>query len=127
MPKPKVILIIEDDESIGTVLLEKFKKEEFHVEFAQDGFAGLELALNTHPDIILLDILMPKMSGLATLRSLRKDSWGSQVPVIILSNVSSEKEEVIKSVAKDKPSYYMVKSDVTLDQIVGKVKELMVV
>ncbi len=86
------ILIVEDDLDLLEVLRKKFTLEKFQVSQAPDGKIGLEEALRNHPDLILLDILMPVMDGMTMLGKLREDSWGKEVPVILLTNLSDEKK-----------------------------------
>lgn len=121
MPK---ILIVEDERALAGALMDKFEKEGFTTSLAFDGEEGLELALNTHPDIILLDIIMPKMDGLTMLERLRRDDWGANVPVIMLTNLSDELKvtEAIKNDSFD----YLVKSDWTINDVVNKVKKRLV-
>ena len=83
-----VILIVEDDEAMLEVLIDEFKREGFKTLSAKNGVEGLDTALEKHPDIILLDILMPEMDGLTMLTKLRDDKWGKDVPVILLTNYS---------------------------------------
>jgi CheY-like chemotaxis protein len=81
------ILLVEDDVSLRTVLVDKLTAEGFATLEAADGLTGLELATKYHPDVILLDIFMPKMDGITMLSQLRStDPWGKNVQVIILSN-----------------------------------------
>lgn len=107
------------------VISEAFDNQEFTVLTANDGEEGLDISLKEHPDLILLDILMPKMDGMVMLRKLRLDEWGKLVPVIILTNVSPNANSVIDSVLEYEPAYYLVKSDVKLEGIVEKVKEVL--
>ena len=79
MTKSKKILIVEDEGLLLEILETKFKKECFEVITARDGQAGLELALSQHPDLILLDIIMPKMDGMTMLKHLRADSVGKNI------------------------------------------------
>lgn len=121
MPK---ILIVEDERVLAGALMDKFEKEGFTTSVAFDGEEGLEAALNAHPDIILLDIIMPKMDGLTMLERLRRDDWGANVPVIMLTNLSDELKvtEAIKNGSFD----YLVKSDWTINDVVDKVKKRLV-
>ncbi len=68
---------------------------------------------------------MPKMDGMIMLQKLRVDQWGKTAPVIILTNVSPNANSVINSVLKNEPAYYLVKSDVKLEGIVDKIKEVL--
>lgn len=86
--KPQ-ILIIEDDPSIIDILQVKFRVEGMQVLTAEDGLVGLKIAQEQQPDLILLDIIMPKMDGLTMLKKLRESGrFGKQVAVVILTNVS---------------------------------------
>jgi len=121
----KRILIVEDEESMLNAISDYLTSQEFVTLLARDGEEGLEIALKEHPDLILLDILMPKMDGMIMLQKLRDDEWGKKAPVIILTNVSPSANSVIDSVLRNEPAYYLVKSDVKLEGIVDKVKEVL--
>lgn len=120
----KKILITEDEEVIQKAISDALSNQEFSTLIAKDGEEGLGIALKEHPDLILLDILMPKMDGMIMLQKLRLDEWGKTVPVIILTNVSPNTNSVINSVLQNEPAYYLVKSDVKLEGIVEKIKEV---
>lgn len=120
----KKILIVEDELTLRKTLKEKFTREDFQTLTASDGEAGLTLALTEYPDLILLDILLPKMDGLAMLREVRKDAWGKTVPVIVLTNVDEASRVAEGLQIGFSGSYdYLVKSDHTLEEVVAKVKE----
>lgn len=120
----KTILIVEDDLSLLTALVEKFTREEFIVLRAANGVSGYAIALERRPDIILLDILMPEMDGITFLQKLRQeDVWGKSVPVIFLTNVSPNTDRIIARIAEDEPAYYLTKSDFLLSDVVEKVNE----
>lgn len=123
-PTKKTILIIEDEASQRKALAEKFTREGFMVLEAKDGVQGLAVALEAQPDLILLDIVMPKMDGMTMLKKLRKKSaWGKTVPVILLTNLSADSEEINKGIAENEPAYYLVKSDWSIGDVVAKVRE----
>ncbi|OGG20713.1 hypothetical protein A3D03_05500 [Candidatus Gottesmanbacteria bacterium RIFCSPHIGHO2_02_FULL_40_13] len=117
----KKILIVEDEPALLSALLEKFRQEGFAAIGAKDGQEGLDTALREHPDLILLDIIMPVMDGMTMLYELRKDNWGRNVPVILLTNLS-EAESVAESLSQGVYDY-LVKSDWKLEDIVKKVRE----
>jgi two-component system response regulator VicR len=123
----KMVLVIEtiDDEApIQKVLHDKLTLEGFKVLGAKDGEEGLSMALNEHPDIILLDLLMPKMDGLTMMKKLRQTGeWGKKVPIILLTNLSPDDEKINKAITKDEPAYYLVKSNFTMESLVEKIKE----
>lgn len=116
----KKILIVEDETSLLEALSTKLEGVGFSILQAKDGVLGLSVALKNHPDIIILDILLPAMDGLTMLDNLRKDAWGKNAKVIILTNLSINDERLSK-VILDQPSYYLVKSDNTLEGILEKV------
>ncbi|XOU94982.1 MAG: response regulator [Candidatus Kerfeldbacteria bacterium] len=114
--KEKKILIIEDDKSLSKAISDKLKRESFEVFTAFDGQEGLEVAFEKKPDLILLDLIMPVMDGIATLKKLRKDLWGSKVPVVILTNLSTG-EEVSQAMSQGVYDY-LVKTDWELNDII---------
>lgn len=119
----KKILIVEDEKSLLTFLSEKFRADNFEVYEAVDGEYGLQEALNHHPDIILLDILMPKMDGFEMIHELKKDEWGSEAKIVLLSNLADTEKKV--KAEKEGAIAYMVKSELRIDQIVEKVHEIL--
>lgn len=121
----KTILIVEDEESVQRAISDALTNQEFSTLMASDGEKGLEISLKEHPDLILLDILMSKMDGMIMLQKLRQDEWGRTAPVIILTNVGPNANSIINSVLQNEPAYYLVKSDVKLEGIVEKVKEVL--
>ena len=117
----KTILIIEDDPALLVILVDKFRQEGFDILTANNGQGGLNVALQQHPDIILLDIIMPVLDGMTTLATLRKSDWGKNVPVMILTNLSDAKKQ--EEAACLDVHDYLVKSDVTMNNLVQKIKE----
>ena len=116
----KKILIIEDEPALREALADKLSREGFSCLEAKNGLEGLDFALKEHPDLILLDIIMPVMDGMTMLEELRKNPWGKNVPVILLTNLS-EVEKVAESLRHGIYDY-LVKSDWSLEDIVKKVK-----
>ncbi len=116
----KKILIVEDELALLYALASQFSKKQFQVFEAVDGEEGLEKALAEQPDLILLDLLMPKKDGMSMLKDLRKHPWGKNAKVIILTNLSdAEKvDEALKNGTYD----YLVKTDWNIGQVIDKVK-----
>lgn len=119
----KNVLIIEDEQTILKMLVEKFMLEGFEAMSAIDGVQGLELALLKHPDIILLDIIMPRMSGLEVLEKLRNDPWGARVPVIMLTNVDDA--SYVSRANTFNVSRYLTKINTTPSEIFACVQSLL--
>lgn len=120
----KKALIIEDDAYIRDMFSDKFKTEGFMVLLASNGEEGLASALGNKPDIILLDIAMPKMDGIEMLKKLRTDAWGSKARVMILTNVNVD-GSLLDSINQSSPAYCMLKAEVTPSQVYEKAKELL--
>ncbi|MFA5934149.1 MAG: response regulator [Candidatus Paceibacterota bacterium] len=120
----KKILVVEDDLSLLSALKDKLTREGFSIFVAKNGIEGLELVLNNKPDLIMLDLLMPKMDGITMLKNVREYEWGEKVPVIILSNLSNEKlvAQTLEIGAYD----YLIKSDWKIEDIIAKIKEKLV-
>ncbi len=122
--KKQNLLIIEDDIPELNILRDKFTLEGFAILEAKNGEEGLEVALREHPDLILLDIIMPVMDGMTMLKKLRaQNEWGKTVPVIILTNLMSADEQRNRDITELEPAYYLVKTDWTIQDVVEKVKE----
>lgn len=116
-----IVEIVEDDRPLLTVLSERFASEGYRVLSAVTGEEGLKLALENKPDLILLDIVMPKMDGITMLKKLREDVWGKRANVILLTNLTAD-EKITKAVTELEPSYYLIKTDWKMDDIVERVK-----
>lgn len=125
MDSKKTILVIEDEEAMLNALVESIDEKGFGSIKASNGQDGLQMALTKHPDLILVDLLMPKMDGMALIKQLRADSWGKSVPVIILTNVSPDSDTMLNAVIEHQPAYYLIKSNVQLEDIMEKVKSVL--
>jgi len=119
--KKSVILIVDDESSLRHALADKLSFEGFSALEAKNGEEGLALALSSHPDLILLDIVMPVMDGISMLKNLRDDKWGKKVKVIMLTNLDGG-GKVADAVAWGTPEY-LVKSDWKLEDVVIKIRE----
>lgn len=119
----KTILIVEDEKILCETIADNLQAENFLTIKALNGREGVELALAKHPDLILLDLLMPEMDGMTALKKIRQDAWGANVPVIVLTNLSAIEKQLVEDVATLKPLYYLVKSDFKIDDVIKKIKE----
>ncbi len=120
----KTILVVEDGVSLLNALVDKFISEGFSVLQTKNGEEGLESALKNQPDMILLDIVMPRMDGMTMLKKLRTaNEWGKTVPVILLTNLTSADEGRLRDITELEPTYYLVKTDWKLGDVVAKVRE----
>lgn len=115
------ILIIEDEAAYLKLLSDQFTANGYEVVTAKDGEKGLEMALKTTPDLILLDIRLPKIDGMAMLDLLRKDDKGKKMKVIVLTNLEPD-DKILSEVVDTAPIRYFVKSDISLKDLLGKVK-----
>jgi DNA-binding response OmpR family regulator len=118
MPK---IAIIEDDQAISQMYRFKFEAEGFTVQTAENGRLGLALAESMQPDIILLDLMMPQMSGADMLEALRATDWGKDIRVIILTNMGEQ--EIPAKVKQLGVSDIILKADMTPRQVADIVKK----
>lgn len=119
----KKVLLIEDEDMLSEMYKVKFEKEGFEFLRATEGASGIELVKKEKPDIILLDVIMPKMDGFAVLESLKKDPATKRAKVILLTNLGQD-EDVRKG--KDMGADdYLVKANFTPTQVVEKVRGLL--
>lgn len=116
----KKILIVEDEAPLRNAVSDTLTFEGFTVFQAKNGQEGLDIAFKEHPDLILLDLMMPIMDGLTMLEKLRQDEWGSGAAVILLTNIN-DPEKVAQ--ATEAGSYdFLVKSDWNIEDVVKKIK-----
>ncbi len=118
----KRILIVEDEMAMRHALAEKFKNSGFVVFTAQDGEEGLALADKEKPDLVMLDILMPKMDGISLSKKIRESSaWGKDVPIVMLTNLSDP--DSVSEVAGYGVFDFLVKTDWKLEDVVIFIKK----
>ncbi len=116
------ILLVEDDSFLLSMYSTKFEMENFQVVIAEDGEKGWKLASKEKPSIILLDIKLPKMDGFEVLKKLKSNKDTSNIPVILLTNLS-QKEDKDKGVELGADDY-LVKAHFMPSEVVSKIKEL---
>ena len=119
----KKILIIEDEPMLSDLLYEVLVDEGFIVERTMSGEEGIKKIEDFNPDLILLDILLPFISGYDVLSWLKKQKKFSSIPVLVISNLGQE-EEIKKSLSLGAKEH-IIKSNFTLEEIVKKVKEFL--
>lgn len=117
----KKILLVDDDLVLTDMVSEVLLSEGYEVVVEHDGEAGLAKALDWQPDVVVLDVMMPKITGLAVLEAIRATEWGKTVPALLMTNVN-EPEAVSASVEAGTPVEYLLKTDWTIEQIVEKIK-----
>lgn len=123
MPKPEyTILLIEDDPFLLSMYSTKFEIENFKVISADDGEKGLKIAQRYDPDIILLDILMPKMNGFEVLEILKSDVKTASIPVIMLTNLN-QKDEIERGLSLGADDY-LIKAHFMPSEVVDKIKKV---
>ena len=116
----KTILVVEDDISLRSALVDKLSHEGFLVLEASNGEEGLAQVQTQKPDLILLDIVMPRMDGVAMLKALRATPEGKDTKVIVLTNLG-ENDKVAEAV--ELGAYdYLVKSDWKIKDVIAKVR-----
>lgn len=121
--KQDKIAVIEDEEILSKSISRELEDAGFAVVRAFNGEEGLQLVLKERPDLILLDIVMPKMDGMTMMTKLRESGeFGAHVPIILLTNLNAD-DKIMGGVAQNEPSYYLVKSNYTVADMVAKVRE----
>ncbi|MBI5037311.1 MAG: response regulator [Candidatus Kerfeldbacteria bacterium] len=116
------ILLVEDDAFLAGMYVTKMNLEDFEVVLAGDGEAGLEQAQSIKPDIILLDVILPKMSGFDVLKNLKSDPKTKNIPVLMLTNLGQQ-EDVQKGLAIGAVDY-LIKAHFMPAEVVEKVKSI---
>lgn len=117
----KIILLVEDEPTLQKTLSLALTQEGYEVKSALDGEAGLRLAKEAKPNIILLDLILPKMDGFEVLDEIKKDEATKDIPVIVLTNLESA-PDIEKALALGATNY-LVKANYDLKDIIDKIKD----
>lgn len=120
---PKKILFIEDEEALQKSLTKVLEIEGFNVISAYDGQSGIETVEKEMPDLILLDLILPKIDGFEVLKRIKTTPATKEIPVIILTNL--EQIQSVDKLIEYGPLNYLVKANYNLDEIVEKIKEVL--
>lgn len=120
----KLVLIIEDEQQLLSTLQQKLTEEGVGVITAHDGEEGYKMAIDKHPDLLILDTLLPTLGGMKILEYIRLTRWGEALPIMILSNLEPD-DQTITQLSQLKPAYYLIKTNTSLDEIIKRVKELL--
>lgn len=122
--KDMKILIVEDEVVLSKVLKEKFERSDFDVQVAADGEIALTMARNFKPDVIALDLVLPKKNGFMVLKELKEDAEMKLIPIIVVSNLGEDSD--IKRAISLGAADYFVKSQHPINEIVEKVKGMII-
>ena len=124
MSKDKIsVLIIEDDSYISDMYRIKLESENFKVAIAGDGIVGIKMLEKEKPDIVLLDVVMPKVDGFNVLKMIKKNQALKEIPVVLLTNLS-QKENVERGFELGADSY-IIKAHFTPSEVVEKIKGIL--
>ena len=119
----KKILIIEDDPFLSEMYAAKFNQNDFQTEVATDGKSGLDKIKADRPDLVLLDIVLPKMDGFEILKAIKMDPKFKDIPIVLLTNLG-QKSEVEKGLSLGADEY-IIKAHFTPTAVVAKIKEIL--
>jgi len=121
MPKKYTILFIEDEEALQQSMGRALDFAGFAVLQALDGEAGVAVAKKDKPDLILLDLILPKMDGFEVLKALKGDAITKDIPIMVLTNLESSRD--VDKVAAMGAVTYLVKANYELKELISKIKE----
>ena len=117
------ILVVEDDINLQKTLIEYLKKENFETLGASNGEDGIILAKKERPDLILLDIVLPRKNGYEVIEELKSDNNTSRIPIVLLTNLGSYAD--VEKALNLGATTYLVKADYKLEEVVAKIKEIL--
>ena len=120
--KQRTVLLVEDNEELRRLYREVFRRNNFIVTEAGDGQTAIDVALNHNPDVILLDLMLPRQGGLGALRVFRTLPECKHIPIIILTALPNPE---YKALAEGKVQGYFLKTEITPKELVAKVRELL--
>ncbi len=119
---PKLILFVEDEPTLQKTLGRALEQEGYEVQSALDGQSGLALVKRIKPDLILLDLILPKMDGFEVLKNLKQEEGTKDIPVIVLTNLESPPD--VEKALSQGATNYLVKANYELNDVVKKIKDL---
>lgn len=117
------ILFVEDEPALQKALGDFLRKEGYEVISALDGEQGLTMAIREHPDVVLLDLILPRVRGLDVLEKMKNNPDLAAIPVIVLTNVESS--EAIQQAVDLGAQAYLVKANYRLDEVLEKIKAVL--
>lgn len=117
------IIIVEDDDFLRSLAVTKLEKEGFTVTTAANGQEGLSLVTASVPDLLILDLMLPAMSGFDVLKAIKANEATKNIKVIVFSNLGEQSD--IKTCLDLGANDYLVKANFTLDELVEKIKGLL--
>lgn len=117
------ILLVEDDEMLHSMYTQKFSQEGYQIISAYNGAEGLKKAEEEKPDVILLDIIMPKMDGFVALKKIKQNVNLAKIPVVMLTNLGQDED--IKKGRELGADDYFIKANHTPTEVVAKIKALL--
>ncbi|MEY4723149.1 MAG: hypothetical protein RLZZ324_662 [Candidatus Parcubacteria bacterium] len=121
--KKTKVLIVDDDAFLSGIYATKLDMEGFEVVSARDGEEGVKTALKELPDLILMDVLMPKVDGFEALKKIKADPTTAKIPVIMLTNLG-QKEDVEKGLSEGAADY-LIKAHFVPAEAVAKIKKVL--
>jgi CheY-like chemotaxis protein len=120
MAEQKKILVVEDEGLIRRALVDQLEREKFHTLSAENGEEGFDQAKKEHPDLILLDVVMPVMDGITASKKLENNPETKHIPVVFLTNLS-DSQDVHDKITREKYEF-LVKADWDINDVIEKVK-----
>ncbi len=122
MPEIKKIMVIEDDRFLSSLIKARLEKDGFKVEQAFDGEEAIKLLRDEKPNLVILDLIMPKVTGFEVLQMISITPGFEKVPVVILSNLAQDSD--IEKARQLGAREYFVKVKISIDDLIGKIKTL---
>lgn len=118
----KSVLVVDDDQFLVDLLVEKLQTEGFLAKGVFSGQEALDSIKESIPDIILLDLIMPGMTGIEVLQKLKSDDQTRNIPVVVLTNLADN--EIIEQIKTSGGSGYLIKDAQNIDEVVESIKNL---
>lgn len=120
----RLLLVVEDEAQMMRMLREALVSEGFTVIGTRTAEDALARSSTEHPDLIVLDLMLPGLDGIGFMSKMRELPWGKRLPVIVLTNLSPD-EKVMRGIVHDEPAYYLIKANTSMDEIVSKIKSVL--
>lgn len=115
------VLMIEDDPMLQEMYKVKFQQEGFDFQLAGDGREGIDKMRTFQPDVVLLDLILPVMTGFSVLDIVNRDPALNTIPIIVMTNIYADAEDLVKNHGVKS---FIIKANVSLEEVIQKVRSL---
>ena len=115
------VLVVEDDEAIRRAIVDELRLDKFSVSEAEDGEEALSKVVSFKPDLIILDVILPKVNGLEVLKKIRSNPLFAETKVVVFTNIDAD-DKIIEEISSLNPCFFFNKAGLNLSELPDKIR-----